>query len=238
MQIPKFLLNAQKASIVNAPHILTGTAVLGVVVTSYLTARATVKAVRHIDCLPDFNEVPTKRERITHDAKAVWKYYIPPVASGIATVTCVVTADIQNTKRHGAAVAAYTLTEKALRDYRSAVANEVGEDKEREIRGSVSPDVVFVGTGKVLCLDETSGRYFMSSKAELERARNSTNASVLSELYVTLSEFYAELGLAPTTLSDKLGWDSDRLLELEFHGALSPEGEPCVGFNFNYLKPL
>jgi hypothetical protein len=72
----------------------------------------------------------------------------------------------------------------------------------------------------------------------LKKAENTINHKINHELYVRLDDFYDLLGLEPTSISNDLGWDSDKLLELQFTPVFSEDGEPCLAFEYSYLKSL
>lgn len=240
MNLSHIFNNGTKLLKSNSPVILTALGVSGVVTTAYLTAKGTAKAVRHVDEIP--GEL-TPKEKIVE----TWKYYIPAVASGALTVTCIVGASHANTKRTAAAVTAYSLGERAFAEYREKVVEQIGTTKEQSIRDSVAQarvakadesKVIITGGGDVLCCEMFTGRYFKSDMETLRRAENEINAKINRDLYVTLEEFYDILGLPHTSVSDNLGWNSDKLMKLEFSTVMSPDGVPCLAFNYNYTKSL
>ncbi len=72
----------------------------------------------------------------------------------------------------------------------------------------------------------------------LRKAQNDINSQVVNQAYVTLEEFYDLVGLPNTSNASNLGWDSDKLMALQFSTVLSEAGEPCLAFDYNYTKPL
>ena len=57
---------------------------------------------------------------------------------------------------------------------------------------------------------------------------------MVQELYVSLNDFYIELGLEPIELGRTLGWCSDwGLLEVEKDAMLATNGTPCLVIDFN-----
>jgi hypothetical protein len=78
----------------------------------------------------------------------------------------------------------------------------------------------------------------MSDMETLRKAQNDVNMAIFDQIYVTLDYFYSLIGLSTTSHSNELGWDSDRLLELEFSTTLTENGKPCLTFCYNYLKPI
>ena len=96
----KYLLNE------NSSTIFTAVGVGGTVATAYLTGRATFKAadliaeaeVKHLlDDDEEVVEVSINDSSIiklskTEKTKLVWKLYLPPVASGVLTITSIIVA--------------------------------------------------------------------------------------------------------------------------------------------------
>lgn len=248
MQISNLIRNVGHSIKTNAPELLTAVGVSGVFTTSYLTARASFAAA---EVLEEDKEVwgaaIDKKQRFKEQTALVWKLYIPAAASGAVTVACIVGANKSNSRRTAAAVTAYSITEKAFTEYRERVIEEIGETKEQRLRDELAQKnveenppskIIVTGRGEVLCCELYTGRYFKSDMETLRKAQNDINAKVVNYLYVTLDEFYDLLDLPHTSTSVNLGWDSEKLMELEFSTTLSENNEPCLAFDYNYIKPL
>lgn len=242
MNTPDFIIKTVKLIKSNSPEILTALGVSGVLSTSYLVGKASFKAKAEIDYCAAENK-PVKEK-----VKIVWKYYIPAGVSGALTIACIVGSSRAGDKRTTAAVAAYSLTERAFSEYKEKVVEQIGKGQEQKIRDEIVQDqvdkkplgkqIIVSGTGNVLCCELFTHRYFRSDMETLRRAQNDINAKVVNDLYVTLDEFYNLIGLPTTSNSGNIGWNSDRLMDLEFSTVLSEEGEPCLAFDYNYAKPL
>jgi hypothetical protein len=237
--------NARKTIKTNSPEILTALGVSGVITTAYLTGKAAFEAAEVLRG----SDIPTDRkERIKEEIKQTWILYIPAGISGVITIGCIVGASKTNSRRTAAAVTAYSLTERAFSEYKEKVVEEFGKGKEQKIRDQIAQDrvtndgskkdIVVVGAGDVLCCELYTRRYFKSDMEALRKAQNDINSKIIHELYVTLDELYNLLGLTSTSVSGNLGWDSDKMLELQFSTVLTENGEPCLAFEYNYLKPL
>lgn len=241
MNISNFFNNTIKLIKSNSPEILTALGVSGVITTSYLTGKASFEVAKDEDGDP----WASNKEKI----KKYWKIYIPAGISGVLTIGCIIGASKSNSRRTTAAVTAYSLTEKAFSEYREKIVDEIGKGKEQKIRDELAQDrisknspgskeVFVVGTGHVLCCELFTHRYFRSDMETLRRAQNDINAKIVNEIYVVLDEFYDIIGISHTSTSDKLGWNSDKLMELQFSTVLSDNGEPCLAFDYNYTKPV
>jgi hypothetical protein len=227
----------------NSPTILTAIGVAGTLSTALLAGRASYKAA---ELIKDHNEeqdihdlwMPT-REKI----ELVWRLYIPAAGVAALTVTSIICANRIGTRRAAAMAAAYAISEKAFVEYRDKVVEKIGANKEREVRDELAQDrvsqhpvgsreVVITGGGEVLCYDSFTGRYFKSSMETLKKAQNDLNYRVLNDYYASLTDFYNLIGLARTSYSDEVGWNSDKMLELQFSTTLSEDGQPCLAMEF------
>lgn len=235
-----FIRQANKYSHKHSPFIMTAVGVAGVVTTAYLTGVASWRARGALE-----NEAPDMP--LQEKAKLTWQFYIPPAATGIATIGAIAYASRLGSRRTAAAVSAYTITERAFAQYKEKVVEQIGPHKEQVIRDDIARDtvaqkgpteIILAGSGEVMCCEFHTRRYFMSDMETLRRAQNKVNAQINSELYVSIDEFYDLIGLQSTAHSNSLGWNSDRLMELEFSTVLSQDGRPCLAFDYNYLKPI
>ena len=222
---------------------------VGVATTAYLASKATLRAseaVNEDEMLCGTAE--DDKERIKNAVQIGWRYYIPTVVSGATTVGIVSLGSYSMTKRTVAAVSAASMAEKAFTEYRRSVVEQIGEKQERLISESVtkrqieaSPpldkNIIMIGNKTVTCCELYTGRYFKSDMETIRRAVNEINSRILHELYVTLDELYSLLDLPVTTESSNLGWDSDKLLELEYATILHDD-TPCLTFKYNYVKAL
>ena len=245
----KFNLTATAKSIKgvlerHAPEILTGIGVAGMVTTTILAVKATPKACLLIDDRKD--ELKVEKLSATELVKATWKCYIPAAVTCGASIACLVGASSVNFKRNAALATAYKLSEAALSEYKDAVIETIGEKKEQSVRDKVAEErlkknpvskseVIVTGNGTTLCYDPVGNSYFKSNIQQIESAKNKLNARMLSENYVSLNDFYDELGIGPTKLGDDLGWDiyKDGLVEIAFSSQLAEDGTPCLVMDYS-----
>lgn len=251
MSIHDIALKVGKSLRSNSPTILTGVGISGVLSTAYLTARAAYASydVLNLDSKGEWREgvfYPTKLSK-KEQFKKVWKLYVPAAASGIVTTTCIVGANRIGTKRAAAAYSLLTVSERALSEYREKVIEEIGVKKEQAIRDTIAQDrvnaappaqMIVVGTNKVLCFEGHTGRYFESNMETLRRAENDINAQMFRDNEANLNDFYHLVGLEPTSTSSRTGWNVDKMLKLQFSSVISPDGQPCLAFEYNYVVPF
>ena len=236
-----------------SPEILTGIGIAGMVTAGVLAVKATPKAMLLLEeAEKEKNEPLTKMEVV----KTAWKPYIPAAVTAMASVTCLIGASSVNLRRNAALTAAYKLSETALTEYKDKVVETIGEEKEKVIREKVAEDkikkqpvnnneVIITEKGNTLCFDSISGRYFRSDMDIIKKAENELNRRMLSDMYISLNEFYDELGLDHISIGDELGWNiDDGLIKLEFSSHLASDGTPCVVVeygiapNYGYSKFL
>lgn len=241
MNISGILTNVVKHTKAHSPEILTALGITGVFTTSYLTAKATYAVARDEDADPH----ASNKEKV----KRYWKLYVPAGISGVVTVGCIVGGSQASGRRTAAAVTAFTVTEKAFSEYKEKVVDQIGKNQEQKVRDdiiqkkvsekSVAGNEIFImNSGHVVCCEMFTGRYFRSDMETLKRAQNEINQRIFSDLYVMVSEFYGLIGLPHTSQSDFVGWDSNKEMELRFSAVVADNGEPCLAFEYNYIKPL
>lgn len=226
-----------------SPEILTGLGIAGMITTSVLAVKATPKALELI-------EEKKKEEWVDQltpleIVKVAWKPYIPAIVTCVVSTSCLIGASSVNAKRNAALATAYKLSETALSEYKEKVIETIGEKKERVVRDKVAEErvkknpvskneVIVTGNGKTLCFDPISGRYFMSSIETIKRAENELNKQMLHDIsgYVSVNEFYDELGLDHISIGNELGWNTDQLIDISFSSQLNDNGEPSVVLDY------
>ena len=226
-----------------SPEILTGIGIAGMITTTILAVRATPKALKLIE---EQKEEESVDELSSFEVvKVAWKPYIPAMVTCVASTACLIGASSVNTKRNAALATAYKLSETALSEYRDKVVETIGEKKERIVRDKVAEErvkknpvskneVIVTGNGKTLCFDPISGRYFMCSIETIKKAENTLNKQMLHDIsgYVSLNEFYDELGLDHTSVGNDLGWNTNQLIDIDFSSQLNDNGEPSVVLDY------
>lgn len=237
-----FIEDAKTVVSRRSPEILIGLGIAGMISSTVLAVRATPKALRLIDeKTEEKGETISKLEAV----KACWKCYIPAAISAATSVACIIGASSVHAKRNAALATAYKLAESSLVEYKDSVVKTIGEKKAMDVvdnlskekveKQPVSKSEVFVTkAGNTLCLETISGRYFKSDIERIKRAVNELNRRMLNENYISLSEFYDELDLDHTSISDKLGWDIEKgMIDIYFSSQIADDGTPCIVVNYS-----
>lgn len=238
-KLAKLIKSAKMTMTRHSPEILTGVGIAGMITSTVLAVKATPKAIRLIDAAKEEAEV----DKLTpvETVRVAWKCYIPAAVTGVASVACLIGASSQNIKRNAALATAYKLSEKALAEYREQVVETVGEKKEQSIREKIAQkqidnvpvstsEIYITGTGDTLCLDPLNDRLFKSNIDKIRKAENMLNKEMIHGLhgYVSLNEFYNELGLKSVETGELLGWNTDHLIDLNITAGLTEDEEPCL----------
>ncbi|MCF8018147.1 MAG: DUF6353 family protein [Vallitaleaceae bacterium] len=227
-----------------SPEILTGIGITGMIVTTVMAVNATPKALRIMDenRKEEADYQLTKLEVV----KLTWKCYIPSIMTGVMSTSCIIGASSVNAKRNAALATAYTLSETALKGYREKVISTLGEEKDREIRDSVSKDkfdsrshprseVLIAGSkNDILCYDAAFGREFRSDIDKINRVETLLNKRMLSEMYISLNDFYYELGIEGTEVGDDVGWNiEDGFLDIHYTSSINENNELYVIIDYH-----
>lgn len=226
----------------NAPVILTGIAVSGACLTTYLAAKGGNKAARAI-----IAEESKELRLLTAQEKFIttYKFYAPAAAALVGTTACMVMATKIGLDRTAAVAGAFVIAERANDQYRDKVKELLGENKhtkvvnataEEDAKTLVVPNTIVLDGQDQVFVDKWSGRPFPSTKEKMQKAVNEFNHEMLYGKYASLSEFYNRIGLEDTEESDDIGWNNNRLLELVYTPVLKDD-KAVVYFSFDQ-KPM
>ena len=82
-----------------------------------------------------------------------------------------------------------------------------------------------------------SGRYFKSSRNQIDRIINILNARMRDEMFISLNELYLELDIPPVELGNEFGWDIDNgYIEVAYDTTLASDSTPCLTITY-LVKP-
>lgn len=236
--ISKMIFTVKSAARKHSPEILTGIGIAGMITATVMAIKATPKALILIE--EKKKEESTKSLTTVDTMKVAWTCYIPAAVTGTVSIACLIGASSVNARRNAALATAYTLSESALKEYQEKVIETIGGKKEQTIRDAVakerigktpvtSKEVIITEKGNTLCFDYISGRYFKSDIETIKKAINELNRRMRDEMYISLNDFYYEIGLTPIGLGNELGWNIDKgYIEPNFSSQLAEDGTPCL----------
>ena len=244
------------------PALMLGAGIAGMVTTTILGIRGHAKAVKKmdevrkeakekgtLDTILYCNKKGVVKTRKKVYLKHTYKYYIPATIVGSLSVGCLIGSYSINHKRNAALASSLALSEAAMTEYQRAVADQIGESAEREIRDNFDKKHVeyleaqkpfeqnreYLRDGKsVKCYESSTQQYFWASKEDIKKAINDLNHERLNGIgtEITLNEFYSSLGLISTSIGDSLGWDAQNPVDVDF-STIEVDGIPCL-----YIRPL
>ena len=225
----------------NAPTIITGTSIIGLVATAVLSAAATPKA---LDILLEHEEKIKPIDAV----KLTWKCYAPAIVVGGLTIASMIWSNSISLTRTAALASVYSLSESKLKRYQKNLLDRVGPKQVRKLDDEIAAEklhahpvnedeIINTGMGDTLCYDALSGRYFRSDIEVIKKALNKLSRDMLSEDFVTLNCIYDELGLRNSILGENIGWHvNDGLIEPKFSAQLTEQDKPCLVLDF-YVEP-
>ena len=237
--LKRTIKSAERVLTKYSPGILTGIGITGMIGATFMAVKATPKALYLIETKKEEAEV----EELTsvETIKTCWKCYIPAALTTVVSAACLIGASTVSAKRNAALATAYSISEAALREYQEKVVEVVGEKKEKAVRDAVAKDqierdpvtksevVIIDSNSNTLCYEPLSGRYFKSTIDKIKKAEIKLDRQMIQEMYVSLNDFYWEIGLDGTDLGDKMGWNlSKGYMDLSFSSQLADDGTPCA----------
>ena len=250
----KYFKMAKTTAKKRSPEILTGLGIAGMITTTVLAVKATPKALELIE---EEKKSKDEHDQINKQSpieviKVAWKPYIPALSLGTVSIACLIGANSVHARRHAALYSAYKLSETALTEYKDKVKEIVPEKKVKEIKQKLAEDkvnkivkdkpentendthqtktnVIVSSDGDTWFIDAMSNMPFKSTKNKLDAAANKLNKDMISDMCVSLSDFYDEIGLPHTGVSDSIGWTIDRdSIEVDVSEAVVRDGTAYV----------
>ena len=237
--LKRTIKSAERVLTKYSPGILTGIGIAGMIGATFMAVKATPKALYLIETKKEESEV----EELTpvETIKTCWTCYIPATLTTVLSAACLIGASTVSAKRNAALATAYSISEAALREYQEKVVEVIGEKKEKAVRDAVAKNqierdpvtksevVIIDSNSNTLCYEPLSGRYFKSTIDKIKKAEIKLDRQMIQEMYVSLNDFYWEIGLDETDLGDKMGWNlSKGYMDLSFSSQLADDGTPCA----------
>lgn len=205
-----------------SPLILSCISAVGVIGTAVLSARCTKRAMQESD---------------SEQSQKHWKYYIPTIISGGATIVCIFGIDVLSKKQSSAIAGAYIMMRNAYQDYQNKVKDIYGEEVHQDIINSIAAEKArethlysqgILGGASLsfsetdpedlrLFYDSFSERYFESTIDRVLQAEYHLNRNYALGGGVPLNMYYEFLGIEPINGGDTIGWSMmDELYWIDF----------------------
>lgn len=242
IRLARYAGAARKLVADNSPAVLTAVAVVGVVSTAILVAKAAPKA--DAELLHEEIVRPGEAD-LTDKILLTYRYYIPAVAVGTATIACIIGANTISTKRSAALASAVGLSELAFKEYRGKVVEQLGEKTETKVHDAVMKDVVdripdnsqilLTDGGTQLFLDNYTERLFDCDMETVRGAVNDINEVIFSDMYASLNDFYRLLGIPTSKVGEEVGFTNEVPLKVRYSTQLHKGKRAVVTIDFDKL---
>lgn len=182
------------------------------------------------------------------------KTYLPAIILFVAGAACVLNANWIYKSNLASVAAALSVTETRLHDTTKKIAEKFGDNavddvevarRQQKIEDNPPTEDKIYSTkdsGDQLCFDLLSGRYFYSTINKIDKAVNRINDMCMRDSvggdFVTLNDFYDELGLPHIELGDRMGWNYsfDGMIDVRHIPRLNEDGVPIITLDF-LVKP-
>ena len=203
----------------NAPTILSGIGVIGVVATTVMAVKATPKALSILEqAEEEKGEKLSKWEKIN----TAGPVYIPTVITGVATIVCILGANTISKRQQATLISAYALLDNSYKEYKKKTDELYGEEAGKQVRSEIAKDKYTgdeysLDNEKELYFDFYSGRYFESTPEAVLWAEYETNRAMSVNGAVGLNEFYDFIGLEERPEYDSIGWSCGQTEEMYWH---------------------
>lgn len=237
----------RKLFVQNLPTILTGVGIVGVGATAFFAGRGALTAERYLNDAVDNPKDLTLQDK----ARLTYKFYIPAVAAGAATIGCIVGANRISVAQLATVTTVATATEKALVEHRETVKEVFGEKGLKKIDEKLNEnavaryfgtvgDVYETGHGSVLCCEgQFTGIKFRANPEWVHKCVNDYNAELNAGNPQSMNDFIrllipnVDISSLPTDLDNK-GFNLEingKLMEIEEQsGLLETTHEPYLIF--------
>lgn len=191
----------------------------GVIVTSFLTGKAVLKADKIM------NEIPADKLKTLETQKKLIPVYIPPVVSGALTITCIVACHLMNKKIQAGFIAAYGIAHSTLEAYRSKMnADEIADVERRISEDKINADIAKLLEERPneeceLWTDDYRKHPYWARKSDIllgERELNKELTSINFSRhygYAALETFYSHVTGETEPVDSIYGWNLDQLVE-------------------------
>lgn len=238
----------------HGPSILTGMAAVGVVLTGYLTHRATDKTTSEqvINMAKEFTDEVKNSDgnidQIDTDTivskeldgwfKRYWKNYIPPVVAGVGTIACIIGANYWHLSKESALAAAVAFYKASESDLKEVIKEKFGEDALEDVKKEVAkkridddrPPWEPKDSTRMTIYEPYTKQWFRASQQEILWAELTANKMLQQSWKVRLNDILALYdGCKKTKLGNVIGWSLDDEMFLESVD-YSPSGAAWITF--------
>jgi hypothetical protein len=262
LNLSKYVNTARNIIVSNSPELLVGTAIVGVVTTGVLSARAGYKARGIVDderakrrsnldsdtaeTIREYQEIMGAGADLTpmEKAKLTWLCYAVPAVTGATTIASVIGTHTIHTKRHAAMAGLYAVTANRLDDVQTKAEELLGPKKTQQLQNAtgqaavnrnapIDHELILLPNGQELMYEEYSGRWFKGSVPIVEQAVAEVNLKLAQDGDCSLNEYFDFLGLKPIPFGHEYGWSGKPDVTPSFGAVNTPDGRSAVSVYFH-----
>ena len=200
----------------NSSTILTCIGAAGVIATAVTAGFGAIKASKLMD---EAREEKGEELTALETVRAVAPAYIPPIAIGISTITCIFGANAFNKRQQASLISAYALLKESYSEYRKTVTDIYGEDADEKVKSVIcekkyeSFDFKPNDENMRVFYEETYGDFFEASEADVYYALYHFNRNFQLRGYADVAELHEFLGLPVKDSDEVIGWNMDDYYE-------------------------
>lgn len=206
---------------------LTGVSIVGVVLTTCLATKATIKAVNIIEDIECEYNIKLNKKDIFN---ITWKLYIPTFISGMTTILSILSIEVLHQKQQQTLSTAYATLYTTFEKYRNEIKEKYGKEVDAQTYVNITRNrldaLKDVDTyGKEWFYDARSGTFYLSTFDEVSRKGEEFIESIQNRGYGLLNEYYNLIGIPEVDYGYSLGWNG-------FLEDCDPYG--CYKLDFSY----
>ena len=236
MQVPDILVRTAARQLLlvekNAPSLLFGAGIAGMVTSTVLACRATLQLERvtqttqsNLEAAVDNGDRKGVASEYSKGVFKVVRLYSPSVLIGAAAIGCLTKSHNMLNQRNLALTAAYAAIDRAFGEYRGRVIEKYGEDEDRYLRYASEEVELLDDNGKLQTVrrvdvdqmpsmyarffDQFAGTWSKDPQYNLVFLRCQqqwANDILRARGHIFLNEVYDALGLSRTTAGSVVGW--------------------------------
>ena len=227
----------------HATKLLAGLAIGSEATALYLTAKEAPAVKEKMDALP---EGATKMDKF----KVGVKGYAPAGAAAAVSFASIILSVMIGEHDKAVTAAAGAAAQIAAAKYQQALEKQGGKEAVKEVEKDINREcavdkavtaqplrVISTGKGDDLFFDPLSGRVFLSNREEIEKAAIRINKQIFNSIWMSVNEWYEELGIDDVGLAEDKGWNVDNLLDIGFTPQMTHDGRACLAIAY-YNRPV
>lgn len=229
----------------HSPELLTGAAVVGVIVSIRCAARAAIVVDEALDTAKeDIEAEPDKEDEIKKDtAIVIVKECAKPVVSGAITIFCIISSNRISASRQVALASMCTASQSALLEYKTATKKVAGKKKAEDIDYEAYNEkiddsaILNTGFGNDLCCEAITGQVFYSDINRVMSDWLALEETMLEGEDICVNDWLYDLKIEPSSVGDNLLWRIDKekdrgVVHMNKKCIFTRSGKPCI-----YLEP-